>query len=199
MVVLDYQRMIPHGSSATRQKVAVMLRIAAIGLVAFALFVGWEVFYRFVMEWRVIRTLVRMPTRPYYYYTTDTVLVYHWNQLFWMVAAMLSPLLLACVYWFLAGAILRQQDRTTTIAALALTMLHTLAATLCLLLFIMLGSASVRFLEPNLTALIEAMGCLLTVAMVPGMCYVSIRLMDLLKERPIYPVPGPCENDPEQP
>ena len=181
-VILDYQRVVLHGSSETRRKVAWMLWIAAIGMLAFALVVGWEVFNRVVMERRALSVWSVSGA----YYIREYDYVYHWDRLVWVGAALVGPLLVAGVYWFLGVAIQRRQDRAITITALALTILHTLAATLCLMLFAVMGTANVKFRGLNFQVVVQGVGCLLAVAMVPGMFYLSLCLMGLLKERVRY-------------
>jgi hypothetical protein len=177
-----------HGSPtlfvASRRTAARHLKIWSILLLLFAAAMAYLLFDGLVVK----RTWHHVPVRALngrMVWDPVLVITYQWNRLFWVFVLDAAPIVLAGAYWFLARAIPRNKSRAHTIVALVLAILHTLAASMLLLIFFCLWTSHLQLTRWNFSFVASFIVCAIGVAMVPGMLYLCMRLMDILNERQI--------------
>lgn len=193
---LNYQSA-PAGAPLPRQLAAArILRFWTLLLILFALLLAAALIDRFIIAREVHYVLaVAGPLQRLYErrYTYSIV----WRNILYIAPVLGCLGAMAGVYLVLCRRLARRAgDRPTLLLVVLLTMLHTLAAAACVLLFLFVGGATASLVTLSWRSLLDITICSLALAMVPGLFWTCIRFMDLLQSRtlthrPIPPPPAP--------
>jgi hypothetical protein len=188
---LNYQSA-PVGEPLPRQLAAArILRFWTLILILFALLLAVALIERFVIQWEVHYVLaVAGPLQRLYerHYTYSIV----WRNILYIAPVLGCLGAMAGVYLALSRRLARRAgDRPTLLLGVLLTMLHTLAAAACVLLFLFVGGATAALVTLSWRSLIDILICILALAMVPGMFWTCVRFMDLLQTRTLPHRPSP--------
>ena len=106
-----------------------------------------------------------------------------WRRLVFVLPLVTMPAVLGVFYLYFARRLRHQHDRTAMRVAFLLAVLHTLAAAVCVLGFLVIGSGGVWADGLSFRAILQFIVCLMAVLMVPGMIWTCVRLMDALSHR----------------
>ncbi len=190
-ITINYNRRNLHEPLRQQKALTGPLRFWAVMLLLLGLVLFTLAFYSHVVVWR--HTYLSSTEKGW----TTLRAVWTWS-IAWHRLPVISPFLLgpwglAFAYFYLASRLRRRpNDRTAIVTALVLSILHTLGAAFCLIFLVLIGGLALTLANFSFQNCLILAACGISLAMVPGMIYTSMRLMDAQRLRVIRRVrPAP--------